>query len=91
MSPLFITDCLSRQNYKENRDTEIPHEQLNVDTIQITTNIQDCMMIQQLQQATSKDNHLQQVKDYIIRGWPENRDQISHDIQTHWTFEMIWQ
>ena len=33
-------------------------------------------MIQQLQQATSQDDHLQQFKDYIIRGWPENKGGI---------------
>ena len=54
---------------------EIPGMQLNVDAIQTTTNIPDCMMIQQSQQATSQDNHLQQqFTDYIIRGWPENKD-----------------
>ena len=60
--------------------------QLNVDTIQTTTNIPGCMMIQQLQQAISQDNYLQQLKDYFIRGWPENRDQIPQDMQTYWTF-----
>ena len=34
------------------------------------------MTIQQLQQATSQDDWLHQLKDYIIRGWPENKDQI---------------
>ena len=54
--------------------------QLNVDAIHTTTNISDCMMIQQLQQATLQDNHLQQLKDYIIRGWPQNKDQIPQDM-----------
>ena len=65
---------------------EIPSMQLHVDAIQTTTNIPDGMMIQQLQQTTSQDNHLQQFKDDIIRGWLENKDQISQDIQTYWTF-----
>ena len=45
-------------------------------TIQTATNIPDYMTIQQFQQATSQDSHLQQLKDYIIRGWLENKDQI---------------
>ena len=53
--------------------------QLNVDTKQTTTNIPDCMMIKQLQQATSQDDHLQQLNEYIIRGMPENKDQLSQD------------
>ena len=30
---LFIADWLSRQNHKENKDTEIPGMQLNMDSI----------------------------------------------------------
>ena len=44
------------------------------------------MTIQQLQQATSQDDHLQQLKEYIIRGWPENKEQTPQDMQTNWTF-----
>ena len=60
---------------------------MNVDAIQTTTNIPDCMKIQQLPQATSQNDHLQQLKDYIIRGWQENKDQIPQDMQTYWTFQ----
>ena len=56
--------------------------QLNVDVIQAIMNIPDCMMIQQLQQATSQDDHLQQCKDYI-RDWPENKDQTPQHMQTY--------
>ena len=77
---LFKADCLSRQNHKENKDKEIPGMQLNVATIQTTTNIPDCMMIQQLQDAMSQDDHLQQLKADIIRGWPENKGQILQDL-----------
>ena len=36
---LFIAYWLSRQNHKKNKDTEIPHMQVNIDAIQMTTNI----------------------------------------------------
>ena len=84
---LFIADWLSRHNHKENKDAEIPGMQLNIDAIETMTDIPDCMTMQQLQQATSKDDHLQQLKDYIIRGWPENKDQMPQDIQTYWAFQ----
>ena len=83
---LFITYWFSRQNHNENKDEEIPGMLLNIDTIQTMTNIPDCMTIQQLQQGTSQDDHLQQLKCYIIRGWPENKDQIPQDMQTYWKF-----
>ena len=43
-------------------------------------NIPDCMTIQQLQQAASQNDHLQQLEDYIIRGWSENKDKIPQDM-----------
>ena len=82
---LFIAEWLSRKNHKENKNEEIPCMQLNVDTIQTTTNILDCMTIQPLQQATLQDDHLQLLKDYIIRGWPDSKDQIPQDMWTYWT------
>ena len=51
---LFTVDWLSRQNHTKNKDAELPGMQLNIDSIQTTTNIPDCITIQQLQQATSK-------------------------------------
>ena len=43
-----MADWQSRQNYKENKDTEIPDMQLNTNAIQTATNIPDCMTIQEL-------------------------------------------
>ena len=48
---LFITDLLSRQNHKENKDTEMPDTQLNIDAKQTFINIPECMTIHELQQG----------------------------------------
>ena len=40
----------------------------------------------ELQLATSQDQHLQCLKDYIIQGWTERKEQIPQDIRTYWTF-----
>ena len=83
---LFIADWLSRQNHKENKDAEIPGMQLNINAIQTTLNITDCMTIQKLPQATSQDEYLQQLKEHFIKGWQENKDQMPQHIRTYWTF-----
>ena len=44
------------------------------------------MTIHKLQQTPSQDEHLQHLKDHIIQGWPEGRDQIRHDMRTFWMF-----
>ena len=67
-------DWLSTQNHKKNKDTEIPGMQVNINAIQTITNIPDCLTIQELQQATSQDGHQQQIKEHIIKGWPENKN-----------------
>ena len=86
-SDLFITEWLSRQNHKENIDAEIPGKQLNDDVIQTTTNIPDCMMIQQLQQATLQDEHLQQLKEHIIKGLAREQRSNTTGHVTYWTFQ----
>ena len=62
---LFMADWLSRQNCEENKDEEITGRQANINTIQTTTNIPECMMIHELQQAMSQDNNLQQLEKQI--------------------------
>ena len=55
---LFTADWLFIQNHKENKDAEIHGMQLNINAIQTTTNILDCMTTQELQQATPQGEHL---------------------------------
>ena len=57
-----------------------------VATLTATNNL-DCMSVPQLQQATAQDDHLQQLKGYIITGWPENTDQMLQDMRTYCTFQ----
>ena len=60
--------------------------QLNIDAIQTNNDIPGWMTIHKLQQATPQDEHPQHLKEHIIQGWPENRDQISQDMRTYWMF-----
>ena len=49
---------------------------IRVDAIQTSTNVPEYMSIQQIQQATAQDEHLQQLKGYIIAEWPETKDKV---------------
>ena len=73
---LFIADWLSQHNHMENKDEEIHGMGIRVDAIQTSLNVPECMSIQQIQQATAQDEHLQWLKGYIIAGWPEIKDQV---------------
>ena len=45
------------------------------------------MTMQELQYATSQDEHSQHLQEYITRGWPENRDHIPQNMRTYWMFQ----
>ena len=56
----------------ENKDEAIHGMDVMVNAIQMSMNVPECMSVQWIQQATAQDEHLQQLKGYIITGWPES-------------------
>ena len=44
-------------------------------------------MLHKLQQVMSHDNHLQQLKEQIIRGWPEKKDHLEQNLRPYWAFQ----
>ena len=47
--------------------------------IQSTTNVPECMMMHELQEAASQDQNLM---EYIIQGWPDSKNQLPQDTRT---------
>ena len=45
-----------------------------------------CMSIGEIQEATQSNAYLQQLKEYIIHGWPLGRNKLLQDICLYWTF-----
>ena len=43
----------------------------------MTTNIPTHMSIQDMKEATQHNTNLQELKEYIIRGWPLSRDEAT--------------
>ena len=83
---LFMADWLSQHNHNENKDKEIIGMQISINTIQSTTNIPEHMTMHVLQQATSQDQHLQCLMEYVIQGQPESKSQLPWEIRTYWAF-----
>ena len=62
--------------------------QVNADTTGTATNIPECMRIHELQHKTALDYHLQQLKECITKGWPENKDnRRQQNLRPYWTFQ----
>ena len=48
--------------------------------------IPECISVAEIQQASSTDNHLQQLKGIIITGWPDSRDELHVDLLPYWSY-----
>ena len=84
---LFNSKWPSRQNHKDDKDEEIAGMQVNINTVETATNIPKCMRICELQHKTALDNHLQQMKEYIIKELLENKDNIAQNLRSYCTFQ----
>ena len=63
----------------------MPGIKINIDAVHTTADIPKCMSLQDMQRATFHDEYLQ-LKDYIIRGWPQSRNEILLEMISYWTF-----
>ena len=83
---IFIADWLSRHNHMEGKDKPIKGMDIQVDAIQAVMEMPECISVVEIQQASSIDNHLQQLKGIIITGWLDIRDELHADLQPYWSY-----
>ena len=60
---------------------------IRVDAVQVVTGVPECMSIQQIQQTTRQDEHLQRLQHFIITGWADAREQLHEDIKPYWSIK----
>ena len=83
---IFIADWLSRNNLIEGKDEPIKDMDIQVDAIQSSVDMPECISIEEIQHASSQDVHLQQLKTFIIAGWPHTKDELHTDIRPYWPY-----
>ena len=71
---IFIADWLLRNNHMEGKDKPIKDMDVWVDAIQNSIDMPECISMADIQQASSQDDHLQQLKKFITAGWPDTKD-----------------
>ena len=59
---------------------------IRIDAIQCMTDILECISISQIQQASAQDKHLQHLKNIIITGWLNTKDELHGDLRPYWSF-----
>ena len=65
-------------------DREISGLGINVNTINTKTDLPVCTTIQDIQEVTAQNAHIQDLKIYITYGWPHKKDDMAQDIQKYW-------
>ena len=57
-----------------------------VDAIQNATDMPECILMAEIQQASSQDAHLQQLKSFIIAGCPDTKDELHVYLRPYWLY-----
>ena len=70
---IFTADWISRHNHVEGKDKPIKDMDIWVDAIQSVTDLLECIAMAEIQQTSAQDDHLQQLKSFIIAGWPDTK------------------
>ena len=64
---IFTADWLSRHNHVEGKDKPIEDTDIQVDTIQSTKDMSECVSPVEIQQASAQDDHCQKLEFYNFR------------------------
>ena len=67
---LYTADWLSRHNHTEGKDEEIAGMNMNINVVEIWTDIPECMMAEEIRHDVQADNHLNTLTAYVINDWP---------------------
>ena len=57
---------------------------INVNTINLLVNMLVFTPLKDIQAATQEDTHIQQLKAYIIQGWPHKTEDVAHSMRQYW-------
>ena len=57
-----------------------------VDAIQNATDMPEFLSMAEIQQASSQDDHLQQLKSLIIADWLDSRDELHVGLRPYWSY-----
>ena len=85
-SDVFIADCLSRYNHVGGKEKPTEDMDVKVDALQSKTDMLECVSMAEIQQALAQDYHLQQLKSFIIAGWPDMKDELHADLRPYWSY-----
>ena len=85
---LYIADWLSHHNHLENRNWEIAGMSINIYRINTKIDIPVYMSIEDVRAAVSEDTELQMLQTLIIRGLPQNKEELEPSLDSYWPIRL---
>ena len=83
---IFIAGWLLRHNHTGGKDKPIKDMDVWVDVIQSVIDMPESISMAEIQQASAQDDHLQQLKSFLIAGWPDTKDELHADLRPYWAY-----
>ena len=74
---------LLRNNCSEGKDKEITGVTLNINAIEMCTDIPECKPAKEIWHVTQADDHLNTLTAYVINLWPSVRIKVKEEIQPY--------
>ena len=84
---IFTADWLLRHNHIESKNKPIRDMDIQVDAIQSAIDMPECISVVEIQQqASTQDDHLQKLKNLIIAGWSNTKDELHVNLKPYWLY-----
>ena len=81
---LFLADHLSRAYLNESKEDLIPDSELSVNYLTFLPVSKDNQL--KIKNATKQDQEMQMLRDTVLKGWPQRKDQVPPEIRPYWNF-----
>ena len=83
----ILADTLSHAHLEDVTE-EIPEEQLVTQVHMVYSNAAATQnKMEEIKMETARDETLMKIKEYIIEGWPNRKEEVSDDMKLYWSYK----
>ena len=82
---LYKVDWLSCHSHTESKDQVIASLSISMHTLSMAIDIPVCTSVEEMRNAMSIDAEPQMLQTYILRDWPQNKDNLEPMLSRYWS------
>jgi hypothetical protein len=82
---MFLADTLSRAFISDTNPQDLFDDKIEVNTLNIASQISDAKL-EEFKSATDADPTLQSLKNIVMRGWPEDKQDVPHELTPYFPY-----